>query len=166
LEETTPIQWALRPLKHYADFRGRAPRAEYWWWTLAVTITSVVLAYLDQMLTGPIYGDLGPLGLIQILALLVPGAAVTVRRLHDVDRSGWWFILNLWTYSTLLTGSLKGSFRAIVDLMPVALTLIGVLAFLAIIVIMFVFMVTRRTEGANRYGPDPYGPAELEEVFA
>jgi uncharacterized membrane protein YhaH (DUF805 family) len=162
----TPINWALRPLHRYADFSGRAPRAEYWWFSLAATLLSVVGAFIDRRLFSPIYGDLGPLGLIQVIALFLPGVTVIVRRLHDIDKSGWWFFLNIWVYAGLLSGSFGGAMKSLIDRLPTGVGFVLVLAFMAAVAIFFVFMIMRGTERPNRYGPDPYGPSDLEEVFA
>ena len=74
---------------NYVTFKGRASRSEYWYWTLFVTLASTILQILD--------GVLGSLVLNTIfsLATLLPGIAVAVRRLHDVNKSGWWLLLGL-----------------------------------------------------------------------
>jgi uncharacterized membrane protein YhaH (DUF805 family) len=68
--------------EQYASARGRASRAEYWWWVL---FTGVV-----QLLLGE-----GLLGTLAVLALIVPSIAVLVRRLHDLDRSAWFLLVAL-----------------------------------------------------------------------
>ena len=72
---------------NYVSFKGRASRSEYWYWTLFVTLASTILQILD--------GALGSVLLNSIfsLATLLPGIAVAVRRLHDVNKSGWWLLL-------------------------------------------------------------------------
>jgi len=79
--------------KKYATFTGRASRSEYWWWTLFVLIASIVLTIIDTAVLGA--EEYGILSTIFGLAILVPAIAVTVRRLHDTDRSGWWIFLGL-----------------------------------------------------------------------
>jgi len=82
----------------YATFTGRAPRSEFWWWMLFSVIVHLAAGILDSLLA-PVFGypamD-GPhvVNGLTGLALLIPTLAVTVRRLHDVDRSGWWILLN------------------------------------------------------------------------
>jgi uncharacterized membrane protein YhaH (DUF805 family) len=77
-------------MERYAQFDGRATRAEYWWFFLANLLISVVI----QVLIG--VSDLFLIvSLIVSLALLIPGLAVAVRRLHDTDRSGWWMLIAL-----------------------------------------------------------------------
>ncbi|SDK42051.1 DUF805 domain-containing protein [Aliiruegeria lutimaris] len=79
-------------LNKYADFKGRARRPEYWWFVLFIWIGNVVFGLLDRLLLGA--GN-GLLGVIWGLAVLVPAIAVGVRRLHDLDKSGWWLLLGL-----------------------------------------------------------------------
>lgn len=91
-ENMSPVDWAKRPIEKYADFTGRAPRAEYWWFVLFVTIGEIVAMIFDSIL-----GTGGPYGLIFclcVLALIVPQIAVGARRLHDTDRSGWWLLIS------------------------------------------------------------------------
>jgi uncharacterized membrane protein YhaH (DUF805 family) len=83
-------------LKKYAVFSGRASRSEYWWYTLFYVIVLVVLAIVD-VVTGLFHAESG-FGLLSGLfsiATLLPTVAVTVRRLHDTDRSAWWLLLFL-----------------------------------------------------------------------
>ena len=75
----------------YIDFTGRARRAEYWYWTLFVLLFTFAATLAVTLLFGGLAADRTP-GIIY-LALLMPGLAVVVRRLHDTDRSGWWCLL-------------------------------------------------------------------------
>lgn len=90
------MNWYLSVLKQYAVFKGRARRREYWFFILFNLIASVVLTVIDFM-TGFLDLELG-IGLLSglySLAVLIPSLAVTVRRLHDTDRSGWWLLIGL-----------------------------------------------------------------------
>jgi uncharacterized membrane protein YhaH (DUF805 family) len=90
------MNWYLEVLKKYAVFDGRARRKEYWYFFLINTVISIFLAFIDSF-TGTISEDVG-IGLLDglyALAVLIPGTAVTVRRLHDTDRSGWWILIGL-----------------------------------------------------------------------
>lgn len=78
----------------YATFSGRARRAEYWWWTLFATLIGAVAMIIDAR-AFPTYTELGPVSTLVSLALLLPGLSVTVRRLHDLGRSGWWILIGL-----------------------------------------------------------------------
>jgi uncharacterized membrane protein YhaH (DUF805 family) len=75
----------------YADFKGRARRPEYWWWTLFNVLLSIPLALLDVAIEGA--NGRGMLSNLVSLALLLPSLAVGARRLHDTDRRGWWQLL-------------------------------------------------------------------------
>lgn len=87
------MNWYLHVLKNYAVFSGRARRAEYWWFFLFNLLASIVLSIIDNV-TGLISaGGFGILGTIYALAVLIPGLAVLVRRLHDTNRSGWWVLI-------------------------------------------------------------------------
>jgi uncharacterized membrane protein YhaH (DUF805 family) len=77
--------------KKYVDFTGRAARSEFWFWTLFAVLASIVGGIIDLVLfpgaiTSPVQSIIG-------LVLLLPGIAVSIRRLHDLDRTGWWFLL-------------------------------------------------------------------------
>ena len=87
------MDWYLKVLKQYADFEGRARRKEYWMYTLFNMIALLVAAILDNVLGLTRSGFFGPVYGLYLLATFIPGLAVGVRRLHDVDRSGWWLLL-------------------------------------------------------------------------
>jgi uncharacterized membrane protein YhaH (DUF805 family) len=89
------MNWYVEVLKKYAVFVGRARRKEYWWFTLINLIISFALGFIDGLLKLPHAGDWGPLGGLYSLAVMLPGIAVSVRRLHDTGRSGWWLLIGL-----------------------------------------------------------------------
>ncbi len=88
--------WYFEVLKKYAVFGGRARRKEYWFFFLFSSIISIALSFIDKA-TGSYnpHTGMGLLGGIYALAVLIPSIAVTVRRLHDTDRSGWWLFIAL-----------------------------------------------------------------------
>jgi uncharacterized membrane protein YhaH (DUF805 family) len=90
------MNWYLQALKNYATFSGRARRKEYWYFTLFNVIIAFILGFIDGMVGSfsPEAG-MGLLGGIYTLAILIPGLAVSVRRLHDTERSGWWLLIAL-----------------------------------------------------------------------
>ena len=77
-------------LKKYADFSGRARRAEYWMFALINFVIGIVLAIVDGIL-----GTGGMVGLIYSVGVFIPSLAVLARRLHDTNRSGWWMLIAL-----------------------------------------------------------------------
>ena len=90
------MSWYLEALKKYAVFSGRSRRMEYWYFVLFNIIVAVVLALIDTLLgTFNVMQGVGLLSGIYGLAVLIPTLAVTVRRLHDIDRTGWWIFINL-----------------------------------------------------------------------
>ena len=91
------MSWYVKVLKKYAVFSGRARRKEYWYFALFNFIIGLVLSLIDVSI-GLLLGFLwfyGVLSWIYYLAVLVPSIAVTVRRLHDTGRSGWWIFIGL-----------------------------------------------------------------------
>jgi uncharacterized membrane protein YhaH (DUF805 family) len=90
------MQWYLKVLRQYADFEGRARRTEYWMFVLFSVIISIVLNVLDNLLgLAFMAGTAGWLSLLYSLAVLLPSLGVSVRRLHDTGRSGWWVLIAL-----------------------------------------------------------------------
>ena len=88
-------KWWLSILKnHYADFEGRARRQTYWMFVLCNIIVSVVIGIVGGII-GAIIGSWFSILVASLfsLALLVPSIALGVRRLHDIDKSGWWYLL-------------------------------------------------------------------------
>jgi uncharacterized membrane protein YhaH (DUF805 family) len=83
------LHWYTDVLKKYAVFDGRAGRPEYWWFTLINTIISLVLRLVIPGGAGPIISELYG------LAVLLPEIGVTIRRLHDTNRTGWWILVVL-----------------------------------------------------------------------
>jgi len=88
------MSWYLGALQKYATFSGRSRRKEYWYFVLFNFIVSIVLAIVDVGVFDA-QGGIGPLSGIYSLAVIIPGIAVGVRRLHDTDRSGWWLLIAL-----------------------------------------------------------------------
>jgi uncharacterized membrane protein YhaH (DUF805 family) len=130
------MEWYKKVLSQYSDFNGRARRQEYWMFQLfnfliglAIMVVIGGLAMLTSSQT-LLYVAVGVL-FIYGLAVMVPNFAVTARRLHDTDRSGWWQLL----------------------------TLLGIVPFVGWIgsIVVFVFCALEGNQGPNQYGPDPKG---------
>lgn len=79
--------WFLAALKRYAEFKGRSCRREFWYFNLFLVAANIVASNLDSAIGVPLFS------LVVTFGLLVPGIAVSVRRLHDTNRSGWWALL-------------------------------------------------------------------------
>jgi uncharacterized membrane protein YhaH (DUF805 family) len=79
--------------RNYVNFSGRAARSEFWFWFLFTVLASFVAGIIDFASFGS--GRLWPVSSLVDLALFLPGLAVSARRLHDTDRSGWWILLIL-----------------------------------------------------------------------
>jgi uncharacterized membrane protein YhaH (DUF805 family) len=74
---------------HYTKFDGRASRPMYWWWVLFAIIAAVAANIVDAIIGAPIFSVIVGLG------LLLPGLSVSIRRLHDTNRTGWWILIGL-----------------------------------------------------------------------
>ena len=161
MADMSPVDWALRPMQKYATFRGRAPRAEYWWFYLATLILSLLVAGIEAAAgVGDIVSN------IISLILFVPTLAVLIRRLHDTDRSGWWLmiaIVPLLVTGGLIVKALSDGQTAETGLFSAALVPLIVTGIAAIAI--FIFTILPGTHGPNRFGADPYGADNVEEVF-
>ncbi|PKQ00147.1 MAG: DUF805 domain-containing protein [Alphaproteobacteria bacterium HGW-Alphaproteobacteria-13] len=98
------MDWMLMPYKRYADFSGRSQRMEYWMFSLFMFLVIIALVIVAAVLGG--LGDSGgspsmlfiiPF-ILFVLVSIVPSIAVTVRRLHDQDKSGWFYLLSFIPY--------------------------------------------------------------------
>lgn len=86
------MNWYLKVLKQYVDFSGRARRTEYWMFALMSFLFSITLALIDYLMGTMVMGS-GILSGLYSLAVIIPGLAVTARRLHDIGKSGKWFFI-------------------------------------------------------------------------
>jgi len=90
------VSWYLEALKKYVVFSGRARRKEYWFFFLFNLIIVFILGKVDSLIGSfDAETEIGLFSGIYMLAILLPIIAVTVRRLHDTDRSGWWVLFAL-----------------------------------------------------------------------
>jgi uncharacterized membrane protein YhaH (DUF805 family) len=136
----------------YATFSGRASRSEYWWFQLFIVLVYLVIAALffattdlEQLQQGSDFGGativVFVIAGIFVLGMIIPLIALVVRRLHDRDMSGWWYL------AALVAGFIP---------------FVGFLASIALLVIT----ILKGTDGPNRFGPDPLALHGGSDVFA
>jgi len=77
--------------QNYVNFSSRASRSEYWYWVLFTVVVNIGTAVVDAVVFPT--RDIAPINTLAMLAVLVPSFAVAVRRLHDIDRTGWWVLI-------------------------------------------------------------------------
>ncbi len=86
------IEATTSALKRYFDFKGRSRRSEYWYFYLSSIAIGLIAGVLDGLLgIADVQGN-GPIGALVSLGILIPSIAVGVRRMHDIDKSGWWLL--------------------------------------------------------------------------
>ena len=85
------MKWYFTVLRKYAVFAGRSRPKEYWMFVLMSAVVVLVLGFVNGLMGA----DVPTLPVAYTLAVVLPGLAVTVRRLHDTDRSGWWLLILL-----------------------------------------------------------------------
>lgn len=147
------MEWMILPFKRYAEFTGRSRRMEYWMFVLLQIIVYAVLALVvfgigggleefanadpeDPMAVySMLFSGAGLLMVVWWLATIIPSIAVGVRRLHDRDMSGWWYLGFI-----------------VLSIIPI----VGIIASIAFLVIMLL----PGTPGPNRFGPDPKDPSQ------
>ena len=96
------MNYFLKVLQQYADFEGRARRAEYWYFTLFSVLISIGLGLIGAMMKTDAIGN------IYSLAVLVPSIAVGIRRMHDVDKSGWYILIPIYNLILACTEGTRG----------------------------------------------------------
>ena len=129
--------------QQYNNISGRASRSEFWWFYLFTVLVNLVTSWI------PFAGFVGFLG------FLLPTIAVTTRRLHDTDRTGWWQLVPL---MPVLAGMVL-LFLSYFTIFPLGTSIMGaliaVLGFFIGFVVLLVFMIQSGTPGPNQYGPNP-----------
>ena len=122
------MHWMLLPLKRYFDFSGRSRRKEYWSFFLFVVIGEIVTMILDSMLglggstsstsnfengsaSASFNATGGLLTMIFVLAMIIPGIAVAIRRVHDQDKSGWFVLVPIYNIILMFLEGTRGPNR-------------------------------------------------------
>ncbi|HSX53854.1 MAG TPA: DUF805 domain-containing protein [Sphingomonas sp.] len=152
------MRWMLSPYRRYFKFRGRSRRTEFWPFALGFAIVLAALGLSERVL-----GDsriIDPLRGLFVLGSFIPGLAVTVRRLHDASRTGWWAAL---PFTPVFLALILVPFDE--EAGETTYQLIGLSVFLCP-AILLVMLAWKGTTGPNRFGADPRNPAAgLEAVF-
>ena len=86
------MDWFKKGLRNYTNFSGRARRKEYWYFVLVQMGLVIIAMILDAIIFN---SEIGLFYIVVALGLFLPGLAVTIRRLHDTSRSGWWFLISI-----------------------------------------------------------------------
>jgi uncharacterized membrane protein YhaH (DUF805 family) len=102
------MNYYLTVLKKYAIFSGRARRAEYWYFFLFNLIIAFGLGFIEGILGIAPETDGSVLANIYQLVILIPSVAVGVRRMHDVNKSGWFLLIPIYNFILLVTDGTKG----------------------------------------------------------
>ena len=90
-----PFSTAVETCFHrYFDFKGRATRAEYWWFSLFLVLGAIVASGADAFVLGNPFGTTGLIEGVFHLGTFLPSLAVGARRLHDINKSAWWLLLS------------------------------------------------------------------------
>ena len=152
-----------RGFRKYSTFSGRATRAESWWWILFTGLAGLALGTVDTVTgTMGMFGDSGLLGVLFELATLVPSLALGARRLHDINRTGWWLLL-FWSF--ILISAIGGGILLVSLFLLDNFLILTVLGFALVIgfgilwvigmLVLIVWAIKRGDEGPNKYGSDP-----------
>ena len=136
----------LEVISQYAVFEGRASRSEFWWYILALLIVALLigvallpLSFIPYALNIAIYGF--------IIAILTPTLAVTVRRLHDTERSAWWALCYV---PSGIGDFLVLAGAPIHDTVALTAAIIGRI----LLIVLIILMALPGTSGDNKYGAD------------
>jgi uncharacterized membrane protein YhaH (DUF805 family) len=155
----------VNAMRRYFEFSGRSSRSEFWFYVLLYVVIYIVASILDAIIFGRNAGGVAVLTSLVALVHLVPSISVSVRRLHDIDRTGWWILLGFVpavAMVVLLGGSMFMMFAGGGDepqaagwaAMGVSMLIVCLIA-LAVAIVLIVFYCTPGTAGANRFGPPP-----------
>jgi len=151
------VETALRPLRHYADFRGRSTRSELVAFYVLMSVANFGLLFMSGML-GPLVSDEveWTAGELVHLAFLCPILALSVRRFHDQGRSAWWLLLavpalaaNIW--QSYAAGFSLDPFVQLEHQLPWPVSALVAFCLLALMALL----LWKDEEGTNRYGPNP-----------
>ena len=101
------MNWYIKVLRQYTDFEGRARRKEFWMFFLINLIITAILQTIDLTLFG-MDNELNPISTIYSLAVLLPYIAVSIRRMHDQNKSGWYILIPIYNIVLFATEGDRG----------------------------------------------------------
>ena len=162
------MKYFLYCLQHYADFNGRARRSEYWFFQLFNFLIAIGIYLIVLAIKGVTGVNLGFLNSVYSLAVLIPSLAVSARRLHDTNRSGWWQLLTFATtlitfvlmlifiYPLFTNGMNEHAFSICMEQKGLLVLLcISIMFHLAAGFLLLVWYCFDSQQGVNRFGPNP-----------
>ncbi len=172
------MKWFLMAMKNYAGFTGRARRKEFWWFIVFYFLFSIVTHILDHMLGlnfSPQITSSGWIGTLYSLVVLIPSLAVTVRRFHDIGKSGWVYarfciagflgicvFMGYFMVTLMKNADMEDLQEGIID--PSVFTgtffmMVGLfMLFLLVLVVWQLIYLFRDSQyGDNKWGPNPKG---------
>jgi uncharacterized membrane protein YhaH (DUF805 family) len=145
--DVSPLDWAFLPFQRFFDFSGRSARSEYWWFYLLTVVLSIIGTLIDGVVDPESEMSVGVAGMLLGLVTLVPWLSVSVRRLHDLNKSGWNLLRPFVGLVVFIGLGVFGSVGM----------LLGGLFFLGTCIWLLVLMCLPGTPGPNPYGEHPYG---------
>ena len=153
------MNWYLKCLKEYPNFKGRASRSEYWFFVLFNILFSIAASVIDSVLG--LTGSIG-VGTLYSLAMFIPGLAVATRRFHDTGRSGLQIVI---CYVAVFVGAMMMGVGAVAGIISAGnesaggaaaggmFALLGMALMAAAGIYALVILVLGSTPGDNKYGP-------------
>ena len=151
--------------RNYADFRGRAQRAEYWWFQFFVFLISIGITLAGQFVFSWDEGEWLRSQALWNLAIIVPTLALGWRRMHDLGKSGWWNILPLaplvWAVTAVIILSEMDDNESPVTVAALGM---GLVATLAAVIYVIILLARDSDPRPNRYGPSPKY-SEADAIF-
>ncbi len=168
------MMYMFKPFTAYANFNGRARRAEYWQWTLLMFGVNLAYSGMLRILPQAYIAPVNWISWAWAAGTLIPGLAVTVRRFHDVNKTGWWTLFLLLMPFLLIYCSIalyffsakyvpgKGDINTTKDYIWMAIpAIIGLFAYIP----PFFFLLQDSNPQSNRFGGNPKKPGNADAVF-
>jgi len=142
---------------NYANFNGRASRAEYWWWMLFAVVSVAVAACIDLVAFPGWF--VRPFAILVIIAAGLPSLSVTVRRLHDSGKAGWWVLISVFAkilFAAAVVSVVVEHPLNPLDYMANVFVIVPLAIIAAIGMVLIVLMLIPGSDGNNRFGPNRY----------